>query len=184
MTRFRRVTIALLLVGFLAATTGGLAARADDDGGRQIVMRDDCDPNGGWEVVPGGCERKRGNVSLAEFNAELDSPLAAAVIGHQAWRNDPSYLVVKQGKTLRIRNKGGRPHTFTKVANFGGGVVPQHNEGLVFSPECAGLVPIAPGESARLSGLTVGNHRFLCCFHPWMRALVKVTPRGGRGGDD
>jgi hypothetical protein len=21
------------------------------------------------------------------------------------------------------------------------------------------------------------NHRFMCCIHPWMRALIKVKPR-------
>ncbi len=32
----------------------------------------------------------------------------------------------------------------------------------------------------------MGNHRFMCCFHPWMRALIKVKEHGegGIGGDD
>ena len=81
-------------------------------------------------------------MTLAEFAGENDSPLAAAVVGHQAWRNDPSYLKVLQGTTLRIANKGGRPHTFTKVAAFGGGTAPNPalNEGLITSPECPASV--------------------------------------------
>ena len=182
MTRFRRATIVLLILGFVVATAAG--TQADDGGGRTITMLDDCDPNGGWEVVPGGCQKKRGTVTLAEFNAELDSPLAAAVIGHPSWRYDPPYLVVKQGKSLRIRNRGGRPHTFTKVVNFGGGVVPPHNEGLAPATECAAAVTIPAGGSTRISGLTVGSHRFQCCFHPWQRAVVEVAPNTGGDDDD
>ncbi len=75
---------------------------------------------------------------------------------------------------MRVRNAGGRPHTFTEVANFGGGKVPDLNEGLEVAPECPGSVDIAPGDSIKVSGLSVGNHRFQCCIHPWMRALIKV----------
>jgi plastocyanin len=143
-------------------------------------MLDDCDPQdvAGWERT-GGCALRRGNVTFAEFARELDSPLAAAVVGHQAWRNQPSYLVVQQGKSIRVRNDGGRAHTFTEVAAFGGGKVPPPagaglNEGLVIAPECPTSIDIAPGASTRLSNLTVGDHRFQCCIHPWMRALITV----------
>jgi plastocyanin len=189
MTGFRAAVTAVVLVALTAATAAATyAARADGDGGHghaRVVIQDDCDPrDANWNLV-GGCDQKRGNVSLAEFDGELDSPLAAAVIGHQAWRNDPSYLVVKQGKSIKVKNAGGRPHTFTKVANFGAGVVPVPplNEGLLPTPECAGLVEIPPGEKSKVSGLAVGNHRFLCCFHPWMRALVKVKPKKNRHDD-
>ena len=36
---------------------------------------------------------------------------------------------------------------------------------------------IPPGGTASLAGLAAGNHRMICCFHPWMRALVKVHDR-------
>jgi hypothetical protein len=26
----------------------------------------------------------------------------------------------------------------------------------------------------QLKGLSAGNHKFQCCIHPWMRAIVKV----------
>jgi len=189
MTGFRVTATVLLVVGLTAATAAATYASRSDgggsDGSRKVAMRDDCDPKDpDWAMV-GGCDRKRGNVTFAEFNGELDSPRAAAVIGHQAWRNDPSYLVLREGKTLRVTNAGGRPHTFTKVAVFGGGKVPNPalNEGLTTAPECPGSIDIAPGDNTRISGLAAGNHRFMCCIHPWMRALVKVKS-GGEDGDD
>ena len=165
--------LALAAAVFAAATPASRSG--DDHDGKRIAIRDDCDRRDpGWAAV-GGCT-KRGDVSLAEFAGENDSPLASSVVGHQAWRNDPPYLEIKQGSKIRVKNEGGRVHTFTEVAAFGGGIAPNPalNEGLVTSPECPGSVEIAPGGRATVSGLAVGNHRFLCCFHPWMRALVKV----------
>jgi plastocyanin len=177
MNRFRVLgfvlVAALATAAYAAATPAG---PADADAGKTIAMRDDCDPTDpAWNAV-GGCALKRGDVTLAEFAAENDSPLALSVIGHQAWRNDPSYLEVKSGATVRVKNAGGRPHTFTEVADFGGGIAPNPalNEGLTTAPECPGSMVIAPGDAAKLEGLEVGSHRFQCCLHPWMRALVDV----------
>ena len=189
MTRFRAVVTAVVLVALAAATAAATYAARSDDGrskGSRIVIRDDCDPTDpAWNNV-GGCTRKKGNVRLAEFAGENDSPLSAAVVGHQAWRNDPSYLVVKEGETIRVKNRGGRPHTLTKVAAFGGGTAPNPalNEGLTLSPECPGALVLPPGGSTKITGLAAGNHRFLCCFHPWMRALVKVKPKQHGKHDD
>jgi plastocyanin len=163
-----------------AAALGGASSSDNDSDGssgrRFIAIRDDCDPRDPAWAPTGGCALRRGNVTFAEFARELDSPLALAVIGHQAWRNDPPYLVVEAGKTIRVRNEGGRVHTFTKVAAFGGGKVPNPalNEGLVTAPECPTSVDIPPGGSVRISGLAPGDHRFECCIHPWMRALITV----------
>ena len=164
-----------------ASGAGSSDRDSDRPGGRRfIAIRDDCDPRdvAGWAPT-GGCALRRGNVTFAEFARELDSPLAAAVVGHQAWRNDPSYLVVESGKTIRVRNEGGRVHTFTRVANFGGGKVPNPalNEGLVTAPECPASIDIPPGGTIRVSGLAPGDHRFECCIHPWMRALITVQPK-------
>jgi plastocyanin len=165
-----------------ASASGTRGSDRDSDGpggGRFIAMRDDCDPRDPAWAPTGGCLLKRGNVTFAEFLAEITPPLsdlALSVVGHQGWRNDPSYLVIKTGKTVRVRNEGGRVHTFTEVARFGGGKVPNPalNRGLVTAPECPGSVDIQPGESVRVSGLAPGNHRFECCIHPWMRAIIKV----------
>jgi plastocyanin len=187
MSGSRVATIALIVVGLAAATAAASygVGSGGSDNARRIATLDDCDRRDpGWAAV-GGCT-KRGNVSFAEFNAELDSPLAAAVVGHQAWRNQPSYLVIRTGQTVRVRNAGGRPHTFTEVAAFGGGKVPNPalNEGLTPAPECAGSTDIAPGGRITVSGLAVGNHRFMCCIHPWMRALIKVKQRDDHDDDD
>lgn len=179
-TGFRAAIAALVLLGLVAATAAGTyAAGGSDDnspGDRNVAIRDDCDPTDpGWAPT-GGCLRKEGNVGFAEFNALVSSPLSTATVGHPAWRNSPSYLVMKEGATVRVRNAGGRNHTFTEVAAFGGGVVPPLNQGLTRAPECPFAIGIAPGESVKLSELGVGNHLFMCCIHPWMRAMVKVVP--------
>lgn len=196
MTRFRAAAAALLLLCLAAATAGATyAARADNDsdGDRGIAIRDDCDPNpaAGWNPSPpgppGGCRNKRGNVSVGEFEEELLSPHADSVVGHQAWRNDPSYLVIESGQILHVKNAGGRPHTFTETTEFGSGAnnPPPFNTGLrPATPDpCPTARVIAAGDSVKLSGLSVGNHRFLCCIHPWMRALVKVKPKQSSDDD-
>jgi plastocyanin len=167
----------------------GFAADRRDNSGddvseaSKIAIRDDCDPRDpAWDPT-GGCLLRRGDVTFAEFNGELSSTLSASVVGHQAWRNDPTYLKVRTGKTVRVQNEGGRAHTFTEVAMFGGGKVPPLNQGLVVAPECPGSTNIDPGGSAEVSGLTVGNHRFQCCIHPWMRALIKVKAHDDHGDD-
>ena len=160
-----------------AAASADRAIQNDDDhGAAKIAIRDDCDPTDAAWAPTGGCLLRRGNVRFAEFNAELSSLLSTAVVGHQGWRNDPSYLVAEVGRTVRVRNEGGRVHTFTEVAQFGGGRVPNPglNKGLVQAPECPGSTDIRPGETVELSDLLPGNHRFQCCIHPWMRGIVKV----------
>jgi plastocyanin len=164
-----------------SADASGGASSSDDDsdgfsGKRHIAIRDDCDPRDPAWAPTGGCLLRRGDVTFAEFTTENNSLLAASVVGHQAWRNDPSYLKIKKGKTVRVRNEGGRVHTFTEVAMFGGGKVPSPdlNKGLVTAPECPGSRDIPPGGRIEVSGLGVGNHRFQCCIHPWMRAIIKV----------
>jgi len=198
MIRFRGACTGLLALGFAAAcgrdspnkqvvapdeVTGGTVsadASAGNDEGfsgeRNIAIRDDCDPRDPAWAPTGGCAVRRGVVTFAEFNAENNSTLAAAVVGHMAWRMDPTYIKTESGETIRVRNDGGRTHTFTRVAQFGGGKIPSPalNKGLITAPECPGSIDIAPGGRMEVSGLTVGNNRFQCCIHPWMRAIIKV----------
>jgi plastocyanin len=179
MTRFRVLALAGLLAlaaaTYAAAMPGG-NSMANHGGAKTVLLKDDCDPNDpAWNNI-GGCALARGDVTLAEFAGENDSPLADAVVGHQAWRNDPSYLEIREGARVRVDNVGGRVHTFTEVEDFGGGIAPNPalNEGLTLAAECPDSVDVLPGGRTHLTGLTVGNHRFQCCFHPWMRALIKV----------
>lgn len=158
----------------------------NDDGdrgsnnGRNIDVLDDCNPRDPDWAPTGGCTLRGGKVSVEEFNALLVSPLSQSVVGHPAWRNEPSYVAIETGDKVQVRNRGGRLHTFTPVAQFGGGRVPPLNQGLTMAPECAlaqGAVDrwaVAPGQKLEIRGLPIGNHRYMCCIHPWMRALVKV----------
>jgi plastocyanin len=175
-------SIASLFVG--SSSTKPLAA---DDHNRKIAIRDECDPrDAGWAPT-GGCTLEEGDVSFAEFGVELQSTLApTSVIGHQAWRNDPPYLKIREGESVRVRNRGGRTHTFTEVANFGAGRVPNPglNKGLLLAPECPTSKDLLPGAGVTLTNLKEGNHRFQCCIHPWMRAIVKVKPAGEDDDDE
>ena len=150
----------------------------DRDEGRDILILDDCDRRDRAWAPTGGCLLRGGRVTFMEFNTLAASPLSASVVGHPAWRNQPSYLDIESGKTVRVTNAGGRLHTLTKVAQFGGGRVPPLNQGLTPAPECLmqpSTTDVAPGASMRISNLGVGIHRFQCCIHPWMRELIAVS---------
>jgi hypothetical protein len=150
---------------------------------------DDCDPRigAGWNTPTDmtGCIRDGGSVSRPEFAAFLLSPLSLSVVGHPSWTISPTYLTAVPGGELTVRNTGGRGHTFTEVADFGGGFVgvvppipnpPPLNTGLVTAPECLEATDdvLAPRDQITVNGLAEGNHKFMCCIHPWMRAVIKV----------
>lgn len=148
-----------------------------------IAVMDNCDPADSTWNTKGGCFLKphQGDVSLAEFGALLfsapnkDGKGGGILIGHPAWRNEPSYLSARAGQTINVANKGGRTHTFTEVANFGGGFVAPLNDGLVQVPECVPTTaPMPPGDRIAIAGLAPGLHHFQCCIHPWMRATIRV----------
>src|SRR5215813_5422492 len=123
---FRAIAIAALGTGLLSLAVPSLTTKAADGGNKSIDIYDKCDPTDpAWGPI-GGCLLKPGDgdVTVAEFNALLASPLSTAVVGHPAWRFQESYLRINLGKRLTIENEGGRDHTFTEVANFGGGRVP------------------------------------------------------------
>jgi plastocyanin len=160
------------------------SSERDRDGGRRILIVDDCDSRDpGWAPT-GGCLIRDGRVTLAEFNALLRSPLSLATVGHPAWRNEPSYLDIDMGKDVKVTNIGGRLHTFTEVAQFGGGRVPPLNVGMIPAPECllAGTTTdVPPGTTITIADLVAGIHRYQCCIHPWMRELIAVSPKDHGG---
>jgi plastocyanin len=188
--RNTRTLLALLAASSIASLfvgASGTKPLAADDHNRKIAIRDDCDPRDPAWNPSGGCALEEGDVTNAEFGVELQSPLApTSVIGHSAWRNDPPYLKIREGETVRVRNRGGRAHTFTEVANFGGGKIPNPalNKGLVTALECPASTNLAPGASTTVANLAPGNHRFQCCIHPWMRAIVKVKPAGDHDDEE
>ena len=136
----RKSVVAAILVGaWLGFTAVATAGDVKDVKKGKVAVSDDCDPaDENWNAT-GGCTLDGGKVTEAEFSALLFSPLGdGTVIGHPAWRMEPSYLRLKLEGTLIADNEGGRTHTFTKVASFGGGFVPPLNGPLlVMAPECA-----------------------------------------------
>ncbi|MGD9902171.1 MAG: hypothetical protein AB7U83_01780 [Vicinamibacterales bacterium] len=172
------------LAAGLALGSYAVTAQVNGNDNRISVM-DDCLPGDpAWDPT-GGCTLKphQGDVPNAEFGALLRSPLATIngvsfLIGHPSWRNEPSHLTVRPGKTVRVTNHGGRGHTFTEVANFGGGFVAGINVGLTPAPECVSTtnppMPLAPGATIELAAGAPGLHKFECCIHPWMRATIRV----------
>ncbi len=175
-------SVALLVV--CAAATNVKAAR-EREHNRQVIVWDDCDPTDPAWAPTQGCTRAEGTVTFAEFNAYRLSPLAPSVVGHPAWWFEPGFMTVTAGKNIQVRNEGGRVHTFTRVAQFGGGRVPPLNTSqpgvppLTAAPEClsANVVELPGGSKTVIEGLPAGDHRFQCCIHPWMRTLIKVSDR-------
>jgi hypothetical protein len=192
--------IALLAVVMAAP---GLRGQNDDQGNGKIVIRDNCDPNDPAWTPTGGCLLENGDVTEEEFRALLTSPLydnnpappnppmdplgGLFLVGHPSWRIQPSHLVVAEFKKIIVRNRGGRNHTLTPVAAFGGGRVPPLRVGTTMAPECALAAGqtdrwlVAPGGRLDLTAPEFDDqdplsnvHRYQCCFHPWMRATVKV----------
>jgi plastocyanin len=164
--------IAALLV--LVPAAGASATSAT----RQVQALDDCDPTTfNAAIGPGTCV-KDGGTTFSEFVAQLLAQGRAP-----AWRFAPAQLSLGAGGTLQARNRGGEVHTFTQVANFGGGCIQALNGllGLTPVPECAGFpggafaaTAVPPGGTLTTSPLAPGIHRFECLIHPWMRTTVTV----------
>jgi len=147
----------------------------------RISLADDCDPiSFNAALGPNACVG-RGDTTFNEFLAVLFSPLidnGKVFVGHSAWRFEPAYISVRAGQTVRVTNNGGEVHTFTEVVNFGGGSISVLNGADVQrAPECPvdpAKLEIPPGDTSQVNGLRAGAHKFMCCIHPWMRAIVDV----------
>jgi plastocyanin len=169
--------VSLLGMAFEGRNTLSAQATSNDN---NIVMMDNCLPGDpGYTPATGGCQQKpqAGDVPSAEFGMLLTSPLISGLVGHPSWRNEPSHVTVNAGRTVRVTNRGGRGHTLTRVANFGGGLVAPLNAGATPAPEClslGGKDTIAPGGAGTVANLQPGLNRYQCCFHPWMRATIRV----------
>ena len=178
------LVLTLSLGAWMVTTALHAQVRSND---ATVTMMDSCEETDAGYAGFGGCpeggpfpgsQSYRGDVTVNEFFALLFSPLAPGgqVIGHPSWRNEPSYISVRQGQTVHVKNQGGRAHTFTKVAEFGGGFVAPLNGALVQAPECnpAEVTFVRYGGSQSLTTLTPGLHKFQCCIHPWMRGAIRV----------
>ena len=174
-----------VLVGLWVTGTKVTTAQVNSNN-PNVALVDNCDPaTFNASVGPGTCATTphQHDTTFLEFIGLLFSPLANNVIGHPAWQFSPGYISVPAGHTVRATNAGGEGHTFTEVTAFGGGFLPFLNG--VGGP--AGTVPLAPaaaclalpgivvpGDTVQIEGLSPGVHKFQCCIHPWMRAVVDV----------
>jgi len=102
------------------------------------------------------------------------------------WRFEPDRFDLPRGKTIKLENLGGEDHTWTEVAQFGGGYgfFPFLDPSV--NPECDPNNPgpnnvdleyldVEDGATAGSADLPQGMHKFECCVHPWMHAIVKVN---------
>ena len=180
--------IHLFGAGVLVLTSLALTSPAQASDSNTLIevrMEDRCDPatfNGPVPVGlgPGSCVpvKERGTVTLAE----LVDTLLSGEFGHDGWRFSRTDFSIKQGGKIRVKNIGGEVHSFTKVAAFGGGCVPEINDllgGLTPVAECLNPATFAtlqgPGQSRDITVTRLGKQRFMCIIHPWMRATVTVT---------
>jgi hypothetical protein len=140
---------------------------------RLVQMMDACDPQTFNAALGEGSCVRNGGVEFAKFLQLLGN--------HQkvgSWHFSPASLNVRVGQELLAVNRGGEVHTFTEVAEFGGGFIPDLNElsGLpVPAPECLALDPgdfVPAGGTAADAVEEEGTELYQCCLHPWMRAVV------------
>src|SRR5918996_736312 len=179
---FRTLVWTAVAVIAVLSLSGGVGAVQGD---KKIRLLDDCEPTSFNAVLGDGACIGNGNTTFDEFIAEL----AATQDAHE-WRNQPSQAHLNVGRPTSIENRGGEAHTFTLVAEFGGGFIPDLN-GIsgnpVPAPECLNVPALVfipagateEGPTAGSSELPVGTHRFQCCIHPWMRTVIEVQAPGG-----
>jgi hypothetical protein len=170
----RRSLTSLAAVFVLLGATASVAAGAA--GERRVTISDACDgPSFNAAIGAPVCDRA-GGVTFDEFISQLVEFGEAP-----AWRFSPESLTLGADGSIEAYNVGGEAHTFTEVAAFGGGCVPELNEvlGLTPVPECAdpalfGSTLVLPGGELEVEDLSSGTHLFECLIHPWMRSTVTV----------
>ena len=181
-------------IGVALLTSIAMATTAEARG-RHVVevrMEDRCDPKTFNAPAPGGLgagacvplKRRGGTVTFQELVATLNP----VDFGHEKWRNSREDFTIEKGDAIRVKNTGGEVHSFTLVDEFGGGCVAEINEPLGLTPapglDC-GSPATGPGDVDEIQApgqvrtipppdLAVGEHKFICIIHPWMRSVVEV----------
>lgn len=156
-----------------ARSTTASTASLDSALDVHVQMQDACDPETFSAVTT--CVRPGGGVTFAQF---VDTLRRLGFIA--PWQFSPSTRTVRVGQAVIATNDGGEVHTFTRVAEFGGGIVPFLND-LSHTPNVAPECDlsaldaddfVAPGGTYRAAVDRTGSIRFQCCIHPWMRMEV------------
>jgi hypothetical protein len=188
----------LKVYGFAAfvgvITVAGVVATAQS-GVQVFRVRDNCNPatfNSGPPDGPGAgvlCNPAfDGNTTFGEFIQELTDDQRVG-----DWRFQPEEKELDRGQaTVLDSRRSGEFHTFTRVAEFGGGILPGLNDLAQVGatrPECGSPGQLAPpslmnnflpdgsvvsGPSAGSAALPRGTTKWQCCIHPWMRSEVTV----------
>lgn len=158
-----------------SSQTAAVARQPAGGGERVVTIMDACD-SASFDAGTGNptaCTRSHG-VTFDKFIAQLQLHGVAG-----AWHFAPPEMTARVGDTFVAVNRGGEVHTFTRVAQFGGGIIPVLNQlsgNPVPAPECLALQPddfIAPGGADRDDTITApGTTLYECCIHPWMRTVV------------
>lgn len=188
----RRHLVAMAGAAVVLGMVGAPAASAhggDDRRTEVIEVDDDCDPQTFNEAIgPGTCVGE-GDTTFADFLEQLAEDGEA-----NHWDFHPEETTIRHGDRLVAKGIGGEFHTFTEVAEFGGGCIEELNVILGLEPvaECSDLVTLPDGQqiprgfvedgvppAGRLAveGLGRGTHRFECLIHPWMRSTITVRER-------
>lgn len=155
------------------------AATEQASGGHtEIHPEDSCDP-----VTFGAlCNPSfHGTTTLDQFRAQFAASFRVA-----GWEYGGGDIRVSSGQSFRVDNRGGETHTFTVVANYGGGrVAGLNNPSEAVAPECTAGANASNVDIASGGGITVttgangtiktrGTVKVQCCIHPWMRSTVSV----------
>jgi hypothetical protein len=142
-------------------------------------MLDECDPASfNLAIGPGTCIGRNAGLKFDHFVAQLQNQ---GIV--QSWRFNPANINVPRTMTLDVVNNGGEAHTFTPVAQFGGGFIPFLNAltgNFVPAPECVdpnnpaapnpNLVVVPGGGHQQITIVAGAATKYMCCIHPWMRA--------------
>ena len=143
---------------------------------RVVDILDRCDPDSFNAMFgPNTCVFDHPGVSVDTFLRVLGN---SGQIG--AWHFSPRQVRLKEGQAFQAQNSGGEVHTFTEVAEFGGGFIPELNDltgNPIPAPECLdfpNIEFIPAGASNAPEVDDAGEHKYMCCIHPWMRATVTV----------
>lgn len=178
----RIVTATLSSVAVGAAVLAPGAASAHEEQKRvDVSVRDDCHAPTFNAVLGDGACVGGGGTTFDEF---LDEFRTTGDV--HKWRFNPDDVHLDLGQGLRAVNRGGEFHTFTEVAQFGGGCIEELNGllGLTPVPECD--IPGIFQQTGRPAGATLdvpaadqpallpGLHKYICLVHPWMRTVAVV----------